>query len=159
MIESLAEHRSRLVVVMSRHLGNQADAEDAVQEAMVRAIQNADRFKPGHGLFGWLVTIALNVGRNMHRVRARRRTRSLDDRDELRALDPLDPTAELDRLERIGQCSERLSHRDRLLLEMFYVNELDYQAMAAELGISAALVKSRLHAARQRFRKLYVATA
>jgi DNA-directed RNA polymerase specialized sigma24 family protein len=50
-----------------------------------------------------------------------------------------------------------LSDRDRLMLQMFHDRQMNYRAMAAELGISAYKVKSRLFSARQRFRNLYAA--
>ncbi|MEV8512103.1 RNA polymerase subunit sigma-70 [Dactylosporangium sp. NPDC051484] len=74
----LDEHRTALLGYCYRMLGSPFDAEDAVQETLLRAWRNADRFDPGRApLRGWLFAIATNVCLDALRT-ARRRARTVD---------------------------------------------------------------------------------
>src|SRR5215470_17748257 len=50
---------------------NRADAEDLVQDTLVKALRFADRFTPGTNLRAWLYTILHNTWRNLRRDAAR----------------------------------------------------------------------------------------
>jgi RNA polymerase sigma-70 factor (ECF subfamily) len=61
---------------------NRADAEDLVQDTMVRALRFRDRFEPGTNLRAWLYTILHNTWRNRIRDTAREATDVDSDRIE-----------------------------------------------------------------------------
>jgi RNA polymerase sigma-70 factor, ECF subfamily len=63
--QSLVEpHQKRLLVLAKRMTGNEQDAEDIVQDTLLKAIDNLERFR-GESSFGtWLYSIALNAGRH-----------------------------------------------------------------------------------------------
>ncbi|HTJ35194.1 MAG TPA: RNA polymerase subunit sigma-70 [Dactylosporangium sp.] len=74
----MEEHRAALVGYCYRMLGSPFDAEDAVQETLLRAWRNADRFDPSRApLRGWLFAIATNVCLDLLRA-ARRRGLTVD---------------------------------------------------------------------------------
>ena len=75
---SLEQHRPALTGHCYRMLGSVVDAEDAVQEAMLRAWKGIDRFKQQSSLKTWLVRIATNVCLDTLAANGRRRVRPVE---------------------------------------------------------------------------------
>src|SRR3979490_3593375 len=63
-----------------RHLGNAADAEDAVQDALLSAYKHLDQFRGQSQMSTWLTTIVINCARMHLRKRPRQTHLSLDER-------------------------------------------------------------------------------
>jgi RNA polymerase sigma-70 factor (ECF subfamily) len=95
------QHRVELTAYCYRMLGSSADAEDAVQDTMVRAWRSFDRFEGRSSVRSWLYKIATNVCLTMLDGR-KRRARPMDFGQAGSAEAPLDPpTTEISWLEPI----------------------------------------------------------
>lgn len=138
---------------------SQADAEDLVQEALLRAYRALDRFDGRHPR-AWLLTILRNTNANMHR---RQRPGTIGDWDLLRSARPAFGRAELESAEEtfidgelgadLGAAVRELDPRFRATLVLVDVHDLSYAEAAAVLGVPVGTVMSRLSRARDRVRK------
>lgn len=127
----------KLFGVAHRILGNRGDAEDAVQEAFVRAWHAASRYQVGRGTAaGWLVTIARNSA--IDRLRARRApTRDIDAMHDLRDPGPSPEAAALaaDDRRRIDLCLDRLPTDRASAVRGAYVEGYSYEELARRFEV------------------------
>ena len=140
-----------------RLTGNEEDARDVMQEAYLRAYRGLRRFRGEARFTTWMYRITANCASTQMARRARTRHEELDDDTAL--VDPRpehDPelrvAAAFDR-ERLASAVAMLPERLRVVVVLKDVYDLSHQAIAAELGISEAAAKVRLHRARRRLRE------
>jgi RNA polymerase sigma factor (sigma-70 family) len=136
--------------------GSAADAEDAVQEAFVKAYRSLARFRPGAPFRPWLLSIVANEARNRRRSAGRR------ERLALRAAeDPLSggavpsPEAALidaERREELLSAVNELREEDRLVIACRYFLGFSEEETAVTLGWRRGTVKSRTSRALDRLR-------
>jgi RNA polymerase sigma factor (sigma-70 family) len=147
-------HARELLRYCTRRIGAQL-AEDVVAETFLVAHERRDRFDPDRGeLLPWLYGIATNLLRRHHsaEVRALRAAASaVDDgggHDDSTA-DRVDAQRSVARLSAV---LAKLPRRQRDVLMLFAVAELEYAEIAAALGIPLGSVQSSLHRARAKVR-------
>jgi RNA polymerase sigma-70 factor, ECF subfamily len=161
------QYSGRLLATARRLLGNEQDAQDALQETFFSAFKAIDQFTGSAKLSTWLHRIAMNAALMKLRSRRRRPEESIDDllphfdaqgkwlstvtswetssdqllqRQETRAL--------------VRQCIDRLPDSFRTVLLLRDVEDLDTEETADLLNITVNAVKIRLHRARQALRTL-----
>ena len=137
--------------------GNADDAEDLVQETLLRAYRASATFDGEHPR-AWLLTIMRNANINSHRRQRPALLRDPDgggDRTDPRS--PVAPSAEdvvseswVD--DRIDAAMDGLSPPLRQAMQLVDVDRLTYDEAAAVLGVPSGTVMSRLHRARRRVR-------
>lgn len=144
----VAPHLTVLSALAVREVGP-ADAEDVVQEALVRAWRRRETYRPDRGTSrAWLVAILLDRARR-HRVRTRPVALfGLHREREPAASAPDGPAGHLD----LGRAVGGLPRRQREVITLFYLADLAVDDVAAALGISPGSVKSHLHDARAALR-------
>lgn len=143
-------HTPRLYQLALRLLGGDVrDAEDAVQETWIRAVEGLQRFRWEAAFGTWLGGIAVNVCRDALRRRRRGREDPWEDTVEVAQSAP--PAGERIDLER---AIAALPEGYRMILVLHDIESLPHDAIAAHLGISAGTSKSQLHRARRAVRTL-----
>lgn len=128
-----------------------ADAEEAVQEALVRAWLRRDSCRSPDAPLPWLLEITRNEARRLHGREARRATRELVDALTPAGDDDLAGTAARMTVE---QALGSLAVADRQILRLRYAEDLTQPEVARRLGVPEGTVKVRLHRARGRLRRL-----
>jgi RNA polymerase sigma factor (sigma-70 family) len=133
-----------------------AEAEDAAQEAFVKAYYALGRFRSGASFKPWLLKIVTNEARNRRRSSGRRAGLVLRAAEERPSGDaaPSPEGAALDAEKRSAllQALETLPETDRLVVMYRYFLELSEAEMATALGCAKGTVKSRLSRALVRLR-------
>lgn len=157
-------HSSRLLSVARRFLPNEHDAQDALQDAFIRAFRAIGTFEERAQLHTWLHRIVVNSALMKLRERRRRPEESIDDllpafaADGHQASESRDwSDAVLERKESarvVRQAIARLPEQYRVVLMLRDLEERDTTETAALLGTSSNVVKVRLHRARQALRTL-----
>jgi RNA polymerase sigma-70 factor (ECF subfamily) len=160
------DYSPRLLGVARRFLNCDEDAADAVQDALLAALQSLSTFQGDATVYTWLYRIVVNVC--LMRIRSRLRAKVV-------ALDELSPTVDgsdcqlsrgsrqkqaaqdLEREETrtiVRDCIDRLPADYRTILVLRDIEQFDTDQTAELLDLSRAAVKTRLHRARQALRAL-----
>ena len=165
--ELIRPHERSVYVMALSLLQNEADAEDAAQEAFLKAFRNLANFRGDAKFSTWLISITLNEARSRLRSRKNVKIESLDESPD--GQDHVSPALLRDWREIPSEALER--KEIRLLLqhavadlpsiyrEVFLlrdVEELSVNESAEALGITVASVKVRLHRARIMLQKKLV---
>ena len=134
---------------------NEADAEDVVQDAYVRALRFFSSLR-GEDSRAWLLTIVRNTwyGRFPRRAGAAVMTMVEEDADN-RADGSLDPEAQLiqqQTVEHVRRALETLPTDFREVLVLRELEGLSYKEIAAIVGVDSNTVKARLFRARDKLR-------
>jgi len=128
--------------------GSAAEAEEAAQDAFLKAHRALGRFREGAPFRPWVLKIVVNEARN-RRVSSTRRERLALRWGEERRLGDAVPSPEaallaLERSSELRAAIERLAERDRLAICCRYLLELSEAETATALGWPRGTVKSRL---------------
>jgi RNA polymerase sigma-70 factor (ECF subfamily) len=163
--ELVRRHGAHLLAVARRLLGDGEDARDAVQDAFASAFRAIGSFAGEARLSTWLHRIAVNAALMKLRTRRRRPEQPIDDLLPVFEADghrrdpggPWQPAERLERRElrkRVRDAIEQLPEGYRTVLVLRDIEELDTAEVAELLGVTAGVVKTRLHRARQALRAL-----
>lgn len=171
--EELVRIYQHRVYSLSLHLaGNESDAQDLAQEAMIRAYRSLRGFRQEADFGTWLHRITVNVWLNFQRQNRSRKIVSLNapqqGKDgseiprELAADEDSDPlaaveTKEFQALVRAGL--QELSEEHRAVLVLREIEGYSYEEVAQMLNCNLGTVKSRLNRARQMLKQKMTALA
>jgi len=168
----LREYGGRLLAVARRMMGNEEDAQDALQDAMLSAFRGLERFDGQSKLSTWLHRIVVNACLMRMRTKRRRPENSIESllpqfkKDGHRA-DPgpawpagrvnPEPGSSIEQTETrrmVRESIDQLPEGYRTVLLLRDIEGLDTEQTAAALDLTANAVKTRLHRARQALREL-----
>jgi len=131
------------------------DAEDLVQDTLIRAYNAVERFDGRHPR-AWLLTILRNTNINRHR---RRRPELLDDPDAAYERlagdghDEIDAVVDATFDAALTDALDSLTPPFRQVVDLVDIGGASYAEAAASLGVPVGTVMSRLHRARRRLRE------
>lgn len=138
----------------ARMLGDAADAEDAVQETLVRAHRALHRYEPRETFRAWLFAILVNRCRTAAFRRGRRRRWFVHDAPAMDAafVEP-DAAASETRLE-LELALDALEPEQREAFLLKHVEQLSYEEMAAATGVGVSALKMRVKRGCERLQRL-----
>ena len=154
----LVEQNTRNVFRLAfRMTGNEADAEDVVQETFLRAYRNIARYDPRAKVSTWLHSIASNYAIDLLRKRKHRVAAHLDDVPAAAtpvAADP-DPeraTAGGQFRARVDSALESLSAKERVAFSLRHFEELSIREISQTMGTPEGSVKNNIFRAVRKLR-------
>lgn len=160
--EEALQHLDALYRTALRMTRNPSDAEDLVQDALVRAYRFYDRFEPGTNFRAWLFKILTNTYINTYRRKqGRPQESSLEDTEEFFLYNQLSDEAGervsdvedtvLDRLgaDAIQRAIDQLPSQFRTTVQLSDVEGLSYAEIAEATGVAKGTVMSRLFRGRR----------
>jgi RNA polymerase sigma-70 factor (ECF subfamily) len=133
-----------------RYLRSEADAQEAAQEALLRAWRNRFSCANPADPMPWMLTITRNEA--LRRLGRRRETLLEEPVEQVGG----DWSPELERVPLrldLERAMSGLSDEDRILLDLRYTQDLTQEAVADRLSIPEGTVKVRLHRLRHRLRE------
>lgn len=148
-----------------RLLANQAEAQDVAQDVFLKAYERFGELRDSKTVGGWLKTVATNLSLNhLSRYRSRwsffselvGKGREEQDEVEMEFAASDDVEADLARSERrelVEQALQTLPSAQRVPLVLYHMEGLQYDEIAAKLGVSMGKVKTDIFRARDALRR------
>ncbi len=128
-------------------LHNEADVEDAVQEALCRAFYKLHTLRQPKFFKTWLTRVVINCCYDL--LRQQKGLLPLEVVPEESESDDRDTPLDVQRV------LAELSENDRLILTLYYLNDLPVKEIARMLSITEGAAKMRLSHGRKKFRETY----
>lgn len=153
-------HIQYLYRLAYRFCGNQEDAEDLVQDLLVKLYPRQSELEQVEKLRPWLVTTLYRMFVDNTRKKARSPLELVDDETVFYGTTdneehtPDDVLAEDQRIDRIQAAFSRLSEEHRVILTLHDVEGYRLLELESMLGVPVGTLKSRIHRARSRMRDL-----
>jgi len=152
-------HNQRLYRIARGVVRNDAEAEDIVQEAYVRAFAHLESFRGDASLGTWLSRIVINEA--LGRLRKRRRTVAMPENPQAEIIQfPLNPSDDPERtmaqrqiLQLVERATDRLPDVYRMVFVARVIEGLSIEETSELFGVRPQTVKTRLHRARALLRK------
>jgi len=144
----IARHRNRLIRTATNLLRDRHEAEDVAQESFLKAFREISRLRDDRAFSGYLYRICVRL---------------CMDRLRLKRAEP----AEFDSIQEhegghivnkvvIEKCLDELPAELRTTLVLREIEQLSYEEVAEVMRVPIGTVRSRLHTAREKFRKLWL---
>ena len=153
--ELVRRHYQGVVLVVTRMCGDTGLAEDAAQEAFMRAWLNLASFQPRGSVRNWLYRIAINAALDVLRHKPEE---TLEDEQAARMPDPAEEPEkvliEKEQAAMIHQAVRSLPEAARAVLVLREYGWLSYREISSVLDVPIGTVMSRLNYARSRLREV-----
>lgn len=138
----------------ARMLGSRHDAEDATQEALLRAYRALATYDPGSSFRTWLFAILVNRCRTALLQRSRYVRRVVTDGDAMQSATVADGAISAELRIEIARALAQLDPEQREAFLLKHVEQLDYEEMSAVTGVKISALKMRVKRACERLQHL-----
>lgn len=154
--EVVRRYQKRVYATAYRIVRRHDAADDATQEAFLRAWRSLDRFDPARPFGPWVCRIAANVAINAVRSPTAREEGLPEGYGETRDDDPgpLEKVVEGETRRALDSALGRLPPEQRAVFVLRVLHDQSYEEIAETLGIAPGTVMSRLFRAREKLRRL-----
>jgi|SRR5579871_1521800 len=152
-VELIRLYERQLINFAYRKTGNREEAQDVVQNTLIRAYQSLDRFR-GDSIAPWMFRIATNICNDYYRLR--HQNVSLDvcvDISDTTKTSPEETALENDRVRSLHECIKQLSEPYRTAIILRYFEGANYTEIAAKMNTNTITVTNWLYRGRQKIRK------
>src|SRR5881398_3863759 len=150
----VARYRDRLARYAVHMLGNREDAEEALQDAFVRAYRSLERCDDAARFGAWLYGILVNRCRTTGARAAKRARRFVDDPTALETAPLAGPDGRTEWDDTVRRALARLPSDAREAFLLKHVEELEYEDMARLTGAGISALKMRVKRAREQLQAM-----
>lgn len=145
----VAKHRDRLIRVANNLLRDRHEAEDIAQESFLKSFREIKKLRDDRAYAGYIYRICVRLC--MDKLRSRKPTSEIVERGD-GSTGRIVETKIL-----VEELLKYLTDEQRETLILREIDQLSYDEVADQLQIPVGTVRSRLHAARERFRAVWIA--
>jgi RNA polymerase sigma-70 factor (ECF subfamily) len=156
----VVKYQRKLMRLISRLIRDQAEAEDVVQEAFIKAYRALPQFRGDSAFYTWLYRIGINTAKNYLVTQGRRAPTSteadveeaetFDDGDQLRDINtPESMLATKQIAETVNLAMEVLPDELRMAITLREIEGLSYEDIAEAMHCPIGTVRSRIFRARE----------
>ncbi|MDZ7796370.1 MAG: sigma-70 family RNA polymerase sigma factor [Candidatus Marinimicrobia bacterium] len=161
-VELVHRYKDRLLNFVFRYLNSYEQAEDVVQDTLMKLYTSAHMYREIAKFSTWIFTIAANLAKSELRRLKRRRVISIhnmgfDDKEYEIPSETYDPEKETTSAygeKQIQQAIDLLPDQFKTVILLREVQQLSYEEISQILGVSIGTVKSRINRGRLRLQKL-----
>lgn len=146
-ISAVKRNSNRLYLIALSYLQNHYDAEDVMQETLVKLWKTNKAFNDREHIDKWLTITCIHKCRDHFRLSFVKSNVSLDEAKELYTFDS---TKSLDVFKAIGT----LPPKERLVVHLFYYEDMSVKDITEITGIKDSAIKTRLHRARTHLKSI-----
>lgn len=148
--EQVLEHIDSLYNLAIRMTQNKQDAEDLVQEAVLRAYRFFHNFERRTNFKAWIMTILRNIYINQYRKRIKEPMKvEFEEVEDFISFPEISGAQEEIFSETVKSSIDKLPEELRITITLFYVDGFSYKEIAKVMDCPVGTVMSRLYTARQ----------
>ena len=144
----VTKHRQRLIRVAANVLRDRHEAEDVAQEAFLKAFREIGKLRDDKAFSGYLYRICVRLC--MDKLRSRKPTAEIVEKGDGTTGVKVETRILVERL------LTKLTPELRMTLVLREMEQLSYDEVAEVMNVPVGTVRSRLHAARERFRQIWL---
>ncbi|MBI3790851.1 MAG: sigma-70 family RNA polymerase sigma factor [Gemmatimonadetes bacterium] len=150
----MRRHLRAALVVAQQAMRDPLDAEDVLQDALVRALERLEQCRDPARFGPWLHQIVRNVAHDLRDKQRVRKAESIDDVEPAGTANPARDAENSELRRRLSEALDQLTPMQRNVLLLFDRDGFSHAEIAAQVGCSVGMSQQHLFAARKAMRRL-----